>query len=89
LLDDPVVDRLHTTGRLLKLRQKFGDQRLEAACQRALFFGDPAYKTVKRILCERLEAQSLPVVVTLPTATTFVRGADELVSSLFGGESWN
>jgi hypothetical protein len=89
LLDDPVVDRLHTAGRLLKLRRKFGDERLETACQRALFFGDPAYKTVKRILSERLEDQPLPVVVTLPAATTFVRAADELVSPLFGGESWN
>jgi transposase len=89
LLDDPVVDRLPTVGRLLKLRQKFGDERLEAACERALFFGDPDYKTVKRILSEGLEEQPLPVAVTLPTATTFVRGADELVIPLFGGESWN
>ena len=89
LLEDPVVDRLHTVGRLLKLRPKFGDDRLEAACERALYFGDPAYKTVKRILSEGLESQPLPVAVTLPAATTFTRSADELVHHLFGGESWN
>jgi hypothetical protein len=89
LLDDPVVDRLHTVGRLLKLRNQFGDQRLEAACQRALHFDDPAYKTVKRILTQELETQPLPELVTAPEATEFVRSAEELVGNLAGGESWN
>jgi transposase len=89
LIDDSVVDRLPTVGRLLKLRHKFGDERLEAACERALHFGDPAYKTVKRILTQGLENEPLPVAVTLPAATTFARSAEELISPLFGGESWN
>jgi transposase len=89
LLDDPVVDRLHTVGRLLNLRHKFGNERLEAACQRALHFDDPAYKTVKRILTQGLEDQPLPDVVTAPEATIFVRSAEELVGDLAGGESWN
>ena len=50
LLDDPIVDRLYTVGRLLKLRQKYGIERLEAACQRALAFDDPAYRTIQHIL---------------------------------------
>jgi transposase len=89
LLDDPVIDRLHTTGRLLNLRHKFGNDRLEAACQRALHFEDPAYKTVKRILTQGLENQPLPDVATAPEATIFVRSAEELVGDLAGGESWN
>jgi transposase len=89
LLDDPVIDRLPTVGRLLRLRRKFGEQRLEAACQRALHFEDPAYKTVKRILTQGLENEPLPIPVTLPLATTFVRDAEELVSQLLGGETWN
>jgi transposase len=89
LLDDSVVDRLPTVGRLLKLRQKFGDARLEAACQRALYFGDPAYKTVKRILTLGLEEQPLPIAVTLPDASIFVRSAEELTGSLAGGEEWS
>ena len=89
LLDDPVIDRMYTVGRLLKLRHKVGDQRLEAACRRALCFGDPAYKTVKRILTQGLENDPLPEVVTPPEATTFVRSTEELVGSLAGGESWN
>jgi len=89
LLDDPIVDRLHTVGRLLNLRHKFDDQRLEAACQRALHFDDPAYKTVKRILTQGLENQPLPEVVTASEAKAFVRGAEELVGDLAGGEPWN
>jgi transposase len=89
LLDDPVVDRMYTVGRLLKLRRKFGDERLEAACRRALCFGDPAYKTVKRILTQGLENEPLPEVVPSPEATAFVRSAEELVGSLAGGEPWN
>jgi transposase len=89
LLDDPIVDRLHTVGRLLNLRRKFDDQRLEAACQRALHFDDPAYKTVKRILTQGLENRPLPEVVTASEATAFVRSAEELVGDLAGGESWN
>ena len=89
LLDDPVIDRLHTAGRLLNLRHKFGNDRLEAACRRALHFDDPAYKTVKRILTQELEDQPLPDTVTAPEATVFVRSAEELVGDLAGGESWN
>ncbi len=89
LLDDPVIDRLPSAGRLLRLRHTFGGERLEAACQRALYFGDPAYKTVKRILTQGLEHEALPTPVPLPEATVFVRSAEELVGDLVGGESWN
>jgi len=89
LLDDPVLDRLPTVGCLLRLRQKFGDERLEAACERALYFGDPAYKTIKRTLTQGLENEPLPTPVPSPEATAFVRSAEELVGDLLGGESWN
>jgi hypothetical protein len=89
LLDDPVLDRLPTVGRLLRLRQKFGGQRLEVACERALYFDDPAYKTIKRILTQGLDREPLPVPVSLPEASVFVRSTEELVGDLIGGESWN
>lgn len=89
LLDDPVVDRLPTAGRLLRLRAQFGDERLEAACQRALAGDDPAYRTVKHILLQKLETQPLPAPAILPPATTFARTTDELVGHLAGGEQWN
>jgi transposase len=90
LLDDAVLDRLPTVGRLLRLRQRYGDDRLEAACQRALYFDDPAYQTVKRILTEGFDAEPLPSEpVSAPPAQTFVRSAIELVGSVLGGLSWS
>jgi transposase len=97
LLDDPVVDRLPTVGRLLRLRLKYSDERLEAACVRALSFGDPTYKTVKGILQKGTEKQPVPKIIPSPPATAFVRLPEELFgtslleecSSGAGGEKWN
>jgi transposase len=89
ILDDPILERLPSAGRLLRLRKRFGEDRLEAACQRALAFGDPSYKTVKRILSEGLEHETEAIPVTLPPATTFARKADELVGNLAEVTSWN
>jgi transposase len=89
ILDDPVMERLPSAGRLLRLRKRFGDVRLEAACRRALAFGDPSYKTVKRILKQGLDAEEAAVPVTLPIATTFARRTDELVGALAEVIPWN
>lgn len=90
LLADPVIDRLPTAGRLLRLGERYGDARLEAACQRALAFGDPAYLTVKRILSHQLEQHPLPPEAPPPSpARTFVRSARELVGHVLGGVSWS
>jgi transposase len=89
LLDDAVVERLPIARRLLALRDKVGDQRLEAACRRALNFADPSYQTVKRILDKGLETAADPTAPTAPPAQTFVRSAAELLGGLFGGRSWS
>lgn len=89
MLDDPVLDRMHQVGRLLRLSEKYGSLRLEAACQRALDYGDPAYKTVKGILSHNLDLESQPIPVQLPPAHTFSRQADELVGSLVEVATWN
>ena len=90
LLADPVVDRLHTTRRLLGLRERYGDVRLEAACVKALRFDEPAYVTIKRILLSGLEIEPA-TAVALPAspARTFARSAAELLGHLFGGVAWN
>ena len=87
-LDDPVVDRLPTAGRLLRLREGAGDDRLEAACARALRFDDSRYSTIKRILTEGLETEPVPAPVAAPPPKTFVRSATELLGHLFGGLAW-
>jgi len=89
LLDDPVLDRLHSAGRVIRLRERFGDERLEAACARALYFDDPMYKTIKRILVQGLEGEELVEMSPAPPAQAFVRPAEELVGHLTGGVSWN
>jgi transposase len=88
LLDHRPEDRLRTTGRLLRLGDRFGSARLEAACTRALRFDDPSYMTIKRILTQGLDAEELPVTPSPSPATAFVRTATELVGHLLGGVSW-
>jgi transposase len=94
LLSDSVLDRLRTVHRLLHLRERFSDRRLEAACARALYFDDPSYSTVKRILETGQEAEPLPHEPIRAAAHTFVRSAADLVGHLFeagtpGGIPWN
>jgi transposase len=89
LLDDSVIDRLRQTQRLLRLGTRHGEHRLEAACQRALHYGDPQYTTVKRILSEGLETAPLTTPARGPAAHVFVRRAEELVGHWAGGQSWN
>jgi len=88
LLDHRPEDRLRTAGRLLRLAERFGPERLEAACARALRFADPAYLTIKHTLEQGLDAEELPSTEPPPPATTFVRTAAELVGHLMGGASW-
>jgi transposase len=88
LLDHRPEDRLRTAGRLLKLGEQFGTQRLEAACRRALRFDDPAYVTIKCILQEGLETEELPAIAPAPPAFTFARATADLVGHLLGGVAW-
>lgn len=90
LLGDPVVDRLPTVGKLLRLRRSYGDARLEAACRRALYFDDPAYQTIKRILREQLDDEPLSEAPPIEVpARTFMRSVVDLVGNALGGVSWS
>jgi transposase len=89
LLNDPVLYRVPTAGRLVRLKNRFGQERLEAACRRALAFDDPRYKTIKGILEQGLDREETQLPVTLPAATTFARCAEELVGELAEVPPWN
>jgi transposase len=89
LLSDPVIYRVPTAGRLIRLKNRFGGSRLEAACRRAQLFGDPSYKTIKTILEQGLDHEEAPLPVSLPPASTFARSADELVGELAEVQPWN
>ena len=58
LLDHPILERLRAVQRILRLGERFGRVRLEAACQRALDFDEIRYRTVKTILERGLDAHS-------------------------------
>jgi transposase len=88
LLADPVVDRHGRVVRILRLRERVGDARLEAACARALRYDDLTYGTIKRILDQGLEAEACAPVPAAAPARTFVRTAAELLGHIFGGVSW-
>ena len=90
LLADNVVERLPMARRLLALRDRYGDARLEAACARAWRFDDPSYKTVKHILQQGLEQAAEPAPAPAAAARYFARTAAELLGTLFEGRlSWN
>jgi transposase len=55
LLSVNVLFRLRQVQGILRMGDRYGDRRLEAACQRALQAGDPSYKTVKGILAAGTE----------------------------------
>ena len=59
LLDSRPLDNLRSVQGIIGLAEKVGEKRLEAACARAIFYGDPRYKRIKQILKSGLEM--LPV----------------------------
>lgn len=89
ILSHPVLDRLPTAGRLVRLSQRYSPSRLEAACARAISFGDFNFVTVKRILSEELDQQPLtaPAVAMVnnqprPVVMIFARTPQELTAHL-------
>ena len=60
LLEDRPLDRLRSVQAILRLEQSVGPGRLEAACARALFFGDGTYRRIKQILNAALDCEPLP-----------------------------
>jgi transposase len=63
---------------VMRLGKQYGNERLEAACQRALATGACSYKSVASILKSRLDQQPLPSppVATPAIAHENIRGAD-------------
>ena len=71
---------------LLKLAKQYGDERLEAACQRALYIHAPNYKNIKSILkngLDRVPLQAEPIDSDTPAQHDNVRGADYYQASMF------
>jgi transposase len=79
LLGDRPLDRLRSVQAILRLADSVGKPRLEAACARALHYGDIRYRRVKDILNAALDQQPLPESAAKPeqTAFAFARQAEE------------
>ena len=54
---------------IMRLGRRFGSDRLEAACTRALFMKAYSYKSVESILKNNLDGKELPVRLTGPSVT--------------------
>jgi len=60
LLGDRPLYRLRSVQAILRLEESVGAERLEAACARALYFGDHSYRRIKAILNAALDREPLP-----------------------------
>ncbi|MGH2365145.1 MAG: Mu transposase domain-containing protein, partial [Chloroflexota bacterium] len=80
LLAERPLDRLRSVQAILRLTETVGKTRLEAACRRALHYGDPRYRRIKDILNAALDKQPLPDAPPLPKNTQeylFARSAED------------
>lgn len=59
MFGDQVLIKMRSVQGVLRLKQKYGATRLEAACSRANHYGTPGYKVVKTILEKGLDQQTL------------------------------
>jgi transposase len=76
------LHRLRAIQGIIRLREAFGDDRLDAACARALAVGDPGYRTVKGILVARTEHGDDPPGRHVPIPPAMLRGPDAFGTDL-------
>ena len=84
LLSERPLDRLRAVQGILRLEETVGRQRLEAACARALFYGDVRYRRIRDILNAALDREPLPEApaATTPSRFAFARSATEFFASV-------
>lgn len=85
LLADRALHHLRAAQGILGLAERYGAERLDAACARALAAGDPSYRTVKGILVVGAEttAPQAPAAGSASTGTpAHLHGPDTLFAHL-------
>lgn len=89
LLADRPLYQLRSVQAILRLEETVGKRRLEAACARALYFGDVRYRRIRDILNAALDREPLPAETSSPPCApranafrqfTFARSASEFFS---------
>jgi transposase len=68
--------RLRQAQGVLRLGERVGDTRLEAACRRALEAGDPSYRTVKGILDAGTENEAVQLALPGVSVPAWLRGPE-------------
>ena len=77
------IHRLRAIQGIIRLRDKYGDARLDAACARALAVGDPRYRTVKGILLAGTEhGDDPPGQHSAPIPPAMLHGPDAFDTDL-------
>jgi transposase len=87
VLEVNAMHHLRQAQGIVRLADKYGPARLNAACLRALAYGDPGYRTIKTILERGLDQQPEPVPVQERLAGAFLRGPKALLACLLGQET--
>ena len=82
LLAGGALHHLRSAQGVLGLADKHGAGRLEAACARALAFGDPSYRTVRGILAAGAETTPPEPAETVPSAPAHLHGPATLFDGL-------
>ena len=68
LLGDRPLDRLRSAQGVLRFVDRYGAERVDAACARAHAVGEYRYHTIKTILVHALDRQPLPGLTPVATA---------------------
>ena len=88
LLSRHALHYLRQCQGIIGLAKKYGPDRLNAACERALAFGDPAYRTVHNILEKALEGQRpLPLHASTPPGSAVAGAYLHGPKQLFGTDA--
>ena len=87
LLADKALHHLRAAQGIVSLADKYGPDRLDAACGRALEAGDPSYRTVKGILAVGADKAPPPAADTASALTpAHLHGPDTLFAHLERGD---
>ena len=86
LMEVNALYRLRSAQGVVRLADKYGAERTNAACRRALQVGDPSYRTVKGILVAGTEDEGAELVV-VSAVPAHLHGAEGLFAHLNGHEA--
>jgi hypothetical protein len=82
LMEVNALYRLRSAQGVVRLADKYGPERTEAAARRALDVGDPSFRTVKGILVARTENESSEATDHATSAPAHLHGVEGLFSHL-------